>query len=266
MSNELAEVFSNESTAEAVSEAPEAASTETEVSEANQESESQEVEQTEETAQAEKTEENTKAEENESTETASEEKEYTANEKALFKQAKDERRKRQKLAERVEQLEAELAGKGEESIRPDVFEDQEGYTESLRNDFQTELQKQRLDIQREMMMEFKTDYLDVENAVIEEMQVNPVLKAELQKADNIAKAVYEYGKKLEQFNEAKGFDKEAYEAKLKAEIEEKVRKEYEEKAASESAASDNLSPSLANARGNSGKDVKGVETLADVFA
>lgn len=259
MLNELAEVFSEEQ--------PEAAATE---------SESTEVEAKTETAEQE-SEASTKVESEETTETTSEEQtesesedegekqEYSANEKALYKQAKDERQKRQERDQRIQELEAKLAelDKGE-SKTPDVFEDQEGFTESLRSEFQQELRKSQLDIQRSMMMKFREDYEEVEAAVIEEMKVNPVLKAELQKAPNVAEAVYDYGKKLAQFNEAKGFDKEAYEAKIKAEIEEKLRKEYEEKLSSES--SESPSPSLASARGNSGKDEKAIENISDVFA
>lgn len=258
----IAEVFSepSESVAES-SEAPEAVATESkEVSEESQASTKVDEETSEPTSETEQ--------EAQTEESEGDQKEYTANEKALYKQAKDERGKRQEANRKIEELEAKLAAleKTAEPVqRPDVFEDQEGFTQSLQSEFNTQLSRAKLDIQRSMMMEFKDDYAEVEQSVMEEIKSNPLLKAELQKADNVAKAVYDYGKKIADFNEAKGFDKEAYEAKIRADVKAELEKEYQEKLKTEVEAGSNLSPSLANARGANAREEKAVETLADLF-
>lgn len=258
MSNEIAEVFSPEEASESpeVTETPE----ETTAEQTAEKPESEPASEQEEKPEAEEKPEDTPEDTDEGKEP-----ELSAEQNALLKQAKDERRKRQERDERIRELEAKLAEQEQGVERPDVFEDQEGFVESLRSEYKEELGRQRLDIQRSMMIEFKDDYEEVEAAVLEEMRDNPVLKAELQKAPNVAKAVYEYGKKMAQFNEAKGFNKEEYEAKLRAEIKAELEKEYKEKLASEDTG-ETLSPSLANARGSKNSDEKGVETISDVFA
>ncbi len=263
MSNEIGDVFSDESVAEVaeVVETPEA--------------ESEASEQVEETTN--ETDENTKVEEESETtseqeqeaESNKDEPQYSDNEKALYQKAKDERTKRQKFAEENEALRAELAklkGDGEKPKRPDVFDDQEGFADSLQSDFNSQLSKAKLDVQREMMIEFKEDYVEVEQAVLEELKTNPILRAELQSAPNVAKAVYEYGHKLKAFNEAKGFDKEAYEAKIRADVKAELEKEYQDKLKQEQEKGSTLSPSLNTVRGNSTKDTeKPVESLTDLF-
>ena len=174
----------------------------------------------------------------------SEEDDFTPREKAFLAAKKDEIRKRQDREKELEELKAKLA-ESEKKPLPDIFEDQEGYTQAMRTELQLELTKAKLDMGREMMKSFRDDYEEVEAMVLEEVKSNPVLKAELQKSPNIAKAVYEYGKKLQEFNQVKGFDAEAERARIREEERAKLLSETREKPTEAE-----LSPSLATARGS----------------
>lgn len=255
---ELAEVFDD-------SGASSEASTTTE--ESTQVESKAEVTETSETTETEaKTEAsvNTKAEENDS-ETAAETdiKDESAEKGALVKQAKDERKKRQERDARIAELEAKLAEREKEpEKRPDVFEDQEAFADSIEAKQEQKLRQATLNIERKMMMRLHSDYESVEASVLEEMGNNPALKSYLQQSENVAEAVYEYGKQRAEFNEVLGFKKDETLAKLKAEIKAELEKEYKAKSGQQD---DDLSPSLAGARGSKNADDKGIQTLDDVF-
>lgn len=205
----------------------------------------------------------------EESEEKSDEPEGSAKEKAYLAQAKDERQKRQKRDERIRELEEKLTKleSPEDNKRPDVFEDQEAYTESLRSEIQQEVSKAKLDVARDMMISFHDDYEEVESFVLEEVQDNPALKAELQNSKNVAKAVYDYGKKIRQFREMKEFKADEYKAKLRAEIKAELQSELKkEQDSNKDDEGENLSPSLANARGGgSVPDEKEVTDIGDLF-
>jgi len=209
----------------------------------------------------------TKAEDDESEEseeTAAEQKEYTANEKALYKQAKDERQKRQEAQAQLKEALEKLAKYEKEPVkRPDVFEDQDGFAESLEAQQDAKIRQATLNIERKMMMRMHEDYESVEAAVLDEMSKNPALKSYLQQSENVAEAVYEYGKQRKEFDSILGFKKDETLAKLKAEIKAELEKEY--KGRRSNSDDDDLSPSLADARGASSANEKGIETLDDVF-
>jgi len=209
----------------------------------------------------------TKAEDDESEEseaTAAEQKEYTANEKALYKQAKDERQKRQEAQAQLKEALEKLAKYEKEPVkRPDVFEDQDGFAESLEAQQDAKIRQATLNIERKMMMRMHEDYESVEAAVLDEMSKNPALKSYLQQSENVAEAVYEYGKQRKEFDSILGFKKDETLAKLKAEIKAELEKEYKGKRSNSE--DDDLSPSLADARGASSANEKGIETLDDVF-
>lgn len=195
-----------------------------------------------------------------------EESDFSTREKAYLAQAKDERQKRQEREARIQELEAKLAEfeKPKDESAPDVFEDQEGYTNHLRTEFQQQLSKAKLDIAREIMMDTHSDYAEVEQYVLEQLPKNPALKAELQQSTNVAKAVYEYGKKMQKFQEMKEFNPDEFEAKVRAKVEAEMKAKYEQQAQeAEKAAS--LSPSLANARGSNVAEQKEIQDISDVF-
>jgi len=232
----------------------------------NSEAESEKVEKDAETT-SEPEQKETEAEPKEDAKESEETENISDKEKAYLAQAKDERQKRQDRDKEIERLKAELEGfknPKEPEERPDVLEDQDGYTKSLENTLQSQIAQAKLDIGREMMVSFHDDYEQVETFVLEKMKDNPALKAELQQASNIPKAVYETGKKMMQFEEIKGFNSEEYKAKLKAELLAEMKAESEQKK-SEDDYKPKLTPSLANARGSTIADEKEVTDLSDLF-
>ena len=107
----------------------------------------------------------------EKSETTSEEE--TAKEEWTFAAVKDERQKRQKLEKELEELRASLDKKEEKA--PDVFDDQEAYTKHLEQKFESKTKEQILNVQRDMMLEFKPDYEEKEKAFFEVAKDNPAL-------------------------------------------------------------------------------------------
>jgi len=209
--------------------------------------------------------EQTKTEEVEDSETASEQQDNrTPEHRAAVKQAKDERQKRQEAQAQLREAQEKLAKYEKEPVkRPDVFEDQEAFADSIEAQQDAKIRQATLNIERKMMMRMHDDYESVEASVLEEMSKNPALKSYLQQSENVAEAVYEYGKQRKEFDSILGFKKDETLAKLRAEIKAELEKEY--KGRRSNSDDDDLSPSLADARGASSANEKGIETLDDVF-
>jgi hypothetical protein len=234
-------------------------------------SEAQEVDSSEEAsteAEPETSEESTAeaSEETEVAETTTAEEE-TEKESWTLAAVKDERSKRQEATTRAEQAEARIAEleaqiNGTAKETPDVFEDQEGFVNSLRSEMKQDLASAKFELSVELMRDLHSDFDDVSKVFMEAANENPVLKAQAQKSSNPARYVYDQGKKYMQFQEMQ--NPEAYEAKLRQELEPKVRAELEKKLQAENTDVD-LSPSLANARGVSDEKERLSENPGDLF-
>lgn len=192
-------------------------------------------------------------------ETTSEEK--TEQQEWTFAAVKDERQKRQKLEKELEELRAQNAAS--EIKIPDVVEDQEGFTKHLEDKIRGESRQAIIETQRDMMMDFKPDYEEKESAFMEMAKGNAALIAEANASKNPAKFAYEQGAKYLKYQELQNVD--SMEAKLRAELETKIRAELEGKIQQEAKLENNISPSLAKARGTTDKTDSVPENPADLF-
>lgn len=189
--------------------------------------------------------------------------------KALVTQAKDERQKRQNAVKENEALKAELEqlksqlNKGEDKSAPDVFEDQEAFSSHLEEKVTANARDQIMNVQRDMMMEFKPDYEEKELAFFEIAKENPAMLAQAKSSPNPAKFAYEQGSKYLQYKELQDVD--ALKGKMRAELEQEIRAELEGKLKAKEDKSENLSPSLANARGSVEKSPRLSENPIDMF-
>jgi hypothetical protein len=184
-----------------------------------------------------------------------------------FQAVKDERRKRQAEEERSKDLERQLAelraGKEKPEELPDVFENQEEFAKSLEDRMTQKARAQIIQTQRDMMIEFKSDYEEKEAAFIEFGKDNPALIAQANASPNPAKFAYEQGTKYLKFQQMQDVD--TMEAKLRTELEAKIRAEYESKQKSVEEKGANLTPSLANARGTVEAEESVPENPGDLF-
>ncbi len=130
---------------------------------------------------------------------------------------KDEKAKRQALEKRLEELESKSAQPEDKTERPSVFEDQNAFADSLKQEFKQELAQHKLQVARELMLETYNDYEANEKLFVETVaKENPILAEQARKAANPAKFVYQQAKKYKQYQEMQDVD--AYKAKLKAEV------------------------------------------------
>ncbi|MCK5616625.1 hypothetical protein KAR91_82960 [Candidatus Pacearchaeota archaeon] len=179
-----------------------------------------------------------------------------------FQAVKDERRKRQELEKQLEELKAGQNNPEPKEL-PDIFENQEGFVNDLREQMRVETRQQIIQNQRDRMIEFKSDYEEKEAAFIEFGKNNPTLLAEANTAANPAKFAYEQGAKILEYKQMQDVD--GMKAKLRAEIEAEVRSEFESKQSSIDKKAQNLSPSLAGARGTAETEESVPENPGDLF-
>ena len=180
-----------------------------------------------------------------------------------FHAVKDERGKRQKAEARIIELEATIKGKGEEKAIPDVFEDQEGFVKSLQSQHQEDLARSRIQIFREVQIEAHDDYEEKEAKFIELAKANPILITQMNNKPNPAKFVYEQMLKHEQFEEMQDID--AFRDKIRSEERLKLEEESKESKSEQAEKTENISPSLAKARGTTDKAEKLSGNPEDLF-
>lgn len=241
--NEVAELFEPQSE-EATEEVVKESTTETEEAEVEE--------------KVEKPADDESKDEAEETETTSEEKQEK--QEWTFEAVKNLRREKQELREELEKLQTE---KSKDEPLPDIFDNQEDFVKSLETKIKGETRQQIIETQRDMMMEFKSDYEDKEKAFFEVAKDNPALISQANASSNPAKFAYEQGAKYLKYQEMQDVD--SLEAKLRTELEQKIRSELEGKLTEKSKKSENLSPSLANARGTVDKEESLPENPGDLF-
>lgn len=176
----------------------------------------------------------------------------------------DEKSKRQERDKRIEELEQKLSAldKPKEEKRPSVFEDEDGFTQTLTSQAQQYADRVRFDLSRDFMAAQHEDYEQRESEFAELAKNDPSLVAQLRQHPNPARFAYEQAVKAERMRELENPD--AYEAKvrekLEAEIREKIAAELEAEKAKKS-----KPPSLANARSTAGSSHKGEPSLQDIL-
>lgn len=179
-----------------------------------------------------------------------------------FHAVKDERSKRQAIEKEFADYKASMEKK-EDTPLPDVIDDQEGFVKSMQDRFDQELARNRIEIYRQVQTEQFPDYPEKEAAFIELAKQNPILVTQMNQAANPAKFVYDQMNKLEEFEKSKDVD--SYKEQLKAELRKELMEEMQSKKTEEVEKSDNLSPSLAKARGSTEATEKLSENPSDFF-
>lgn len=167
----------------------------------------------------------------------------------------DERRKRQEMQRENEELKARLAERQEQKKAPDVFEDQEGFSNHISETIRNEVLRNKVEMSQELMREKYDDYDEKEEKFVEMMRENPELQQKMLRSAMPAKFVVETVLKAERLKAMENIDE--YESKLRADIESKVRAEleaeYGKKLESE-AKTRSIKPSLASARSTVASD------------
>lgn len=185
-------------------------------------------------------------------------------------QLKADRVKRQEAQSQLETMQKELdalkSPKQEES-EPDIFDDPEGYKNSVSQNVQDQLANMRMEVSRRMLIKFTDDYEEVETKVIEAAKSDPMLasflRSQVQNSDDPAEAFYEQGKKylkLQEMQDVEGYEKQL-KAKYRAEIEAEMKGKQQE--AEESSVS--ISPSLTKARSVGGSESSLTQNPGDLF-
>lgn len=159
--------------------------------------------------------------------------------------ALDERRKRQDTQKEFDDYKAQMEVKAK-APAPDVFDDQEAFTNHLHSEVDQKLMNQKVEMSRDFMLDTHSDYEDMEKAFLELAQTTPGLREQAAAHPMPAKYVYEQGKRHLQFQEMQDTGK--YEAKIRAEIRAEIEAENNNTQKVKAAKADNITPSLANAR------------------
>lgn len=163
----------------------------------------------------------------------------------------DEKRKRQERERELEELRAQ---KEPEKV-PDIFEDQNQYTDYVKNSINSAVSNTKAEMSEYYARrEFGSDVVDEKFEKFKAMaEENPQLKVEVAQSISPWHTMVERVEAAEKLEQMK--DLPAYEAKVRAEIEAKVRAELEGKQQAESDKLASLTPSLAGKRASgSSKD------------
>jgi hypothetical protein len=161
-----------------------------------------------------------------------------------------EREKRQRLEQQLRQAQQT------QQFDPTVFHQDPS---SIQHFVEQRLTAERFVLSRSMAAAQFPDFLEMEEAFIEEADKNPALRAELLQAENPALFAYQTAKTLQTLREAKSGD---LEKRLRAEIEAKVRAEYEAKAKQ---VPPSVPPDLSNTRSAAVEDTPVDESLDSIL-
>jgi hypothetical protein len=162
---------------------------------------------------------------------------------------KAEREKRQRLEQQLRQAQTQ-------QFDPSVFHQDPS---SIQHFVEQRLTAERFNLSRTMASAQFPDYLEMEEAFIEEAERNPALRAELIASENPALFAYQTAKTIQTFKEVRSGD---LEKRLRSEIEAKVRAEYEAKAQK---APVSVPPDLSNTRSAAVEDAPVDESLDSIL-
>jgi hypothetical protein len=180
--------------------------------------------------------------------------------------ALDERRKRQEIERKLEEIQAQKEAEAKVET-PDVFENQDAFVEHMRNEMKAEAAKIRIETSQEIMRSLHSDYDAKEEAFINMAKENPLLVQEMNQSSNPAKFAYDTVVKAEKLAMLNNVDE--LEARIRSELEEKIRAEIQgesqQKAENLEKKQKSIPPSLTNTSGKSGFDSDVDETLDDIL-
>lgn len=187
--------------------------------------------------------------------------------KIPVKAQQDERRKRQAAEKKAAELEAELAELKKQKTNPikepDPVEDPEGAHNSLKG----LILQERINLSREMLIDSKPDYLELEKVFVELAKQNPSLVQQMNESPNPAKFAYTKAKEHTEYQDfLKTKDSEDYKAFLESKKKAESEKELEETPEEKRKKSAVKVPDLVNATsGNLGTKPVKRETLDDIL-
>ena len=174
-----------------------------------------------------------------------------------FAAVKDERRKRQELERKLEEL--------QKKETPSVFDDEKAFVDHLRQETRQELAMAKLNLARDMMMDVHEDYEQMETLFIEKVATeNPILAEQARASTNPAKFIYQNAKKYLEYKDMQDVD--SYKAKVEAEVRAKLEAEFKSKQEQEAASVSGIKPSLAKARASDKQEAVEEVTLESLFA
>lgn len=178
-----------------------------------------------------------------------------------FEAYKDEKRKRQELEREIAALKAPAK---EPEKAPDVFENQDAYT----NYIQDQIQSNNLAMRAEMSQfhanrEFGKDVVDQKLSTFREMIAkDPSLSQRVQSSSSPVYEAIDIVDKAERLAQLDNVDD--WEAKKTAELEEKIRAEMEAKYAAQAEKRSSVTPSL-NSKASSSNNRVEPQTLSDLL-
>lgn len=176
---------------------------------------------------------------------------------------RDERTKRQALEQRFAEMERKYQAleqgraQAEAPRRPDLFENPDGALDFVQQQFQQQLQAERLNWSVASVSAQHEDYAQAEEAFIARVKSDPAGAALYQRMlsdPNPASFAYREGKKALALGEI-GDDPDGYRAKVRAEIEAELRAQMgiDQQREAVDAKRRQIPPSLATARDTSGR-------------
>jgi hypothetical protein len=175
----------------------------------------------------------------------------------------DERRKRQALEAELEQL---RSTKQEPEKAPDVFEDQDKFTDYLSNQVSQQVSQVRIEMSQEMMRMHDSEYDQKEVEFVEMAKENPQLAQQLSQHSMPAKFVVDTVNKARELKKLDNIDD--YKAQLRAEVEAEIREKMKAELTQQQEQDDkvaSIKPSLANARASKDQGEPSKQSLDDLF-
>jgi hypothetical protein len=140
-----------------------------------------------------------------------------------LKALEDERRKRQELEKRLQELEQRAQPRQQSQPQqqpqpqfPDPLDDPQGYARYMQQELQRSQFETRAMVSQEMMRAQHKDYDEVEAIFVEAARSNPMLLQEMISHPVPGKYAYEQGRKIKLMQEIS--DPDAYRARLREEI------------------------------------------------
>lgn len=167
----------------------------------------------------------------------------------------DEREKRQKAVAEAEKLRKELDGLKKQDVEmPDIFEDQEGAINALKQGFAQDLMRERFNMSQEFMRMTHDDYDAREAEFLEMANDSPELLARLKTHPNPARFAYETAEKHAKLTEMENIEewREKERARIRQELEAEMQQSADDAATETEETRKSLTPSLAETRSPGG--------------
>lgn len=161
-----------------------------------------------------------------------------------FEAYKDEKRKRQELERRLQEIESSKRKEPEKA--PDIFEDQEAYNRHIEDKVNSRLAEEKIGFSQFVAeREFGAEVVAQKFEAFKEIfATDPSIGAKVMKAASPYHEMINVVNKAEKLKKLENVDN--IEAAIRAEVEAKIRAEYEQKAQAQKQKLDSITPSLNN--------------------